>query len=264
MGGNRHTGPSFHDRPRGGKALANASGCASMHAWSLFPHAEQTEATVRRTEGRRIRAHRAQGAPDAGPAASEAEAQIRSMVQAAAESGHPRVITVAGPIDSDTVEKVAEQLAGLNQESDDMIAVQFTSPGGSLQDGWALHDLFATNASPVLTVGFGYVGSAATIAFQGGVMRLISPNARLMIHQVGFSAENVRFDVSEMRKQLVEMERLQRDIERLFARRTGNPIAKIRTWCDEEKEFAAREAVKAGFADRILHGRRLNPPKRRR
>lgn len=221
---------------------------------------------MRRNQGRRSNALRvsndgAEGAPNAD---DETKAQIEAMVRAAADPGHPRVITVAGHINSDAVEKVAEQLAGLNHESDDMIAVQFSSPGGSLQDGWALHDLFATNVSPIITVGFGYVGSAATIAFQGGVLRLISPNAKLMIHQVGMMVENAKFDVTDMRKQLKEMEGLQRAIERLFAKRSGNPIARIREWCEEEKEFSAREAVRSGFADRMLKARRMPPPKRRR
>lgn len=220
---------------------------------------------MRRNQGRRSNAKRisndgAEGAADA----DDTRSQIEAMVRAAADPGHPRVITVAGPIDSDTVERVADQLAGLNHESPEPIAVQLSSPGGSLQDGWALHDLFATNASPIITVGFGYVGSAATIAFQAGVLRLLSPNAKLMIHQVGFSAEHARFDVSDMRKQLAEMEGLQRDIERLFARRSGNPITAIRAWCDEEKEFPARDAVKSGFADEVLKARRPPRPKKRR
>lgn len=222
---------------------------------------------MRRAQGRRIRANRAANdeAKDAAPATADGmQAQVEEMLRAAADPGHPRVITVAGPIDSDTVERVADQLAGLNHESPVPIAVQFSSPGGSLQDGWALHDLFATNASPIITVGFGYVGSAATIAFQAGILRLISPNAKLMIHQVGFSVEHGSFDVTEMRKQLKEMEGLQRDIERLFARRTGNPITVIRAWCDEEKEFSARAAVRAGFADQVLKARRPTPPKKRR
>lgn len=192
------------------------------------------------------------------------QAQVEEMLRAAADPGHPRVITVAGPIDSDTVERVADQLAGLNHESPEPIAVQFSSPGGSLQDGWALHDLFSTNASPIIAVGFGYVGSAATIAFQAGVLRLLSPNAKLMIHQVGFTSEHASFDVTEMRKQLKEMEELQRDIERLFARRSGNPIKTVRAWCDAEKEFTAREAVKSGFADQVLKARRPPRPKKRR
>lgn len=222
---------------------------------------------MRRTQGRRTRASRATNEDTRGTAndgvTNGGKAQIEEMLLAA-DAGHPRVITVAGAIDADTVERVAEQLAGLNHESPEVIAVQFSSPGGSLQHGWALHDLFATNASPVITAGFGYVGSAATIAFQAGILRLISPNAKLMIHQVGFSVEHASFDVSELRKQLDEMEGLQRDIERLFARRSGNSIKTVRAWCNEEKEFTAREAVKSGFADQVLKARRPPPPKKRR
>lgn len=180
------------------------------------------------------------------------------------ETGHPRIITVAGVIDAETVEQVAGQLAVLNAESDEPILVQLSSSGGHLQSGWALHDLFGTNAAPVITAGFGYVGSAATIAFQGGVVRLLSPNAKLMIHLVGFSTGgDASFDLGDLRKQLKEMSGLQADIERLLARRTGQPLAKIRAWCAKETEFSAREAVKSGFADKVLNIRRPAPRRRR-
>ncbi|HTM68669.1 MAG TPA: ATP-dependent Clp protease proteolytic subunit [Candidatus Binatia bacterium] len=173
------------------------------------------------------------------------------------EAGSPRVITVTGVINGQDVEKVADRLAGLNMESSEPIIVQFCSSGGHLQSGWALHDLFSTNAVPVITVGFGYVGSAATVAFQGGVARFLAPHAKLMIHLVGFSSEDgISFDLKDMRKQMKEMTELQDDIEKMLARRTGKPLKTIKAWCEEETEFSAREAVKNGFADRVLHARR--------
>lgn len=172
-------------------------------------------------------------------------------------SGPPRVITVAGTIVPADVEKVGTMLAALNEASPEPIVVQFCSSGGHLQSGWALHDLFRTNAVPVITAGFGYVGSAATIAFEGGHLRFLSPNARLMIHLVGFSIEGeIRMDLRELRKEVDEMIGLQADIERMLARRTGQKVAKVRDWCAKETEFTAREALKHGFADRILRARR--------
>jgi len=205
----------------------------------------------KRTSGAKPAA-RAQGAP-------EVEIETPAIEF---ESGHPRVITVAGVLCSETVEKVADQLAGLNMESSEPIVVQFSSSGGHLQSGWALHDLFTTNAVPVITVGFGYVGSAATVAFQGGVARFLSPNAKLMIHLVGYSTSgDASFDLAELRKNLAEMTGLQKDIERLLARRTGKPLKAIRAWCEKETEFSAKEAVRNGFADRILHARRPKKPR---
>ncbi|HSD12220.1 MAG TPA: ATP-dependent Clp protease proteolytic subunit [Patescibacteria group bacterium] len=216
---------------------------------------------ARREKAAAVAAERA--AADAETGSKETQPAQEQILQM--EAGHPRVITVAGIIDAETVERVADQLAGLNAESNDLIMVQLSSSGGHLQSGWALHDLFGTNASPVVTAGFGYVGSAATVAFQGGALRFLSPNAKLMIHLVGFSTGgDASFDLSDVRKQLKEMSELQRDIERLFARRTGQPLAKIRAWCTKETEFSARQAVKAGFADKVLRLRRPPPPRRRK
>ena len=202
---------------------------------------------------------------DVGDAEERTPSKPEHEQIATVESGHPRCITIAGPIMSETVEQIADHLALLNAESDEPIVVQITSAGGSIIAGWALHDLFLTNSAPVVTVGFGYVGSAAAVAFQSGVARLISPNTKFMIHEVSLSlGEDASLDEKRIRKELGEMVGLQRNIERMFAKRTGQPIARIRAWCKAETEFTAREAVKHGFADKVLRGRRLPKPAKRR
>ena len=164
-----------------------------------------------------------------------------------------RVIPVSGAIDSDMVASVMYGLAALNGASLDPIHVQIHSHGGSLFAGWALYDLFSTNPSPVFTMGFGYVGSAATLAFQGGVARLLGPNATLMIHQANNTlSENMSFSIKEMHTLAEELEELERSTERMLAKRTKQPLAKIRSWCAKETEFTATAAIRYGLADALL------------
>lgn len=177
-------------------------------------------------------------------------------------SGSPRVITITGTIDADNVRLVAASLAGLNHESSLPIVVQIASSGGSVQAGWALHELFVTSPAPVITVGLGYVGSAATVAFQGGVTRFITANTVLMVHEVAISVEDAQLDMGDLRQQVKEMAFIQRQMVRLFVRRTGLSRKKIIALCAKETEFTAKQAVRLGFADKLVLGRRM--PKARK
>ncbi|HTK04491.1 MAG TPA: ATP-dependent Clp protease proteolytic subunit [Candidatus Eisenbacteria bacterium] len=198
------------------------------------------------------------------PAGEEDGLLLQAEDGPAAGPGNPRIITITGVIDSETVEKVAAQLAFLNMESPLPIMVQISSSGGGVIAGWALHEMFVTNPSPIITVGYGYVGSAATIAFQGGIRRLLTSNTTLMIHEVSLTlGEDTTLDSRDLRKQGKEMATLQRAIERLFVRRTGLSRAKIKALCKEETEFTAVRAVNAGFADNVVRGRRMPPPRNR-
>lgn len=228
----------------------------------LITYYRTTEVDVERKNKPRPATRPAPGDGNEGPLpAPDGGASVEMPV----ETGHPRVITIVGTIAAETVERVADQLALLNAESSDPIVVQISSGGGSIIAGWAIHDMFLTSAAPIITAGFGYVGSAATVIFQAGLARLLSPNTRLMIHEISRSlTEGTDFDKAGLREELREMSRLQRDIERMFAKRTGQPIDRIRDWCEDETAFSAREAVKHGFADKVLHGRRFPVPRKRR
>ena len=176
----------------------------------------------------------------------------------------PRVITIAGMITAETIERVAERLAQLTFESRLPILAQISSSGGSIIAGWALHEMFLTCGAPVITVGYGYVGSAATVAFQAGVKRFLTANTTLMVHRVRLSLEEAAGESDWYKKQARELETMQAAIERLFVRRTGLPAKRIMEMCEKETELTAVRAVKAGFADKVVRGRRMPKPKKRR
>lgn len=60
------------------------------------------------------------------------------------------------------------------------------SEGGSLWDGWAIHDaleLASAKGIQIVTVALGKVQSAATIVYLAGDIRITSPNAIFTIHE---------------------------------------------------------------------------------
>ena len=68
-----------------------------------------------------------------------------------------RTVLVNGQVDQDLAQKVISQLIVLDAESHDPIKVIITSPGGHVDSGYAIHYMMNFIASPVITIGAGWV-----------------------------------------------------------------------------------------------------------
>jgi ATP-dependent protease ClpP protease subunit len=162
-----------------------------------------------------------------------------------------RVMTLAGPIDWDSVARFADELGAIIADGPPMVAVQIASPGGNLMAGLAIHDLIATCPIPTVTAAFGLAGSAGALVFQAGVHRFMAPNARLMVHLGGVDVEATMNQemAATLKKTLREKDLM---VARIFAKRTGLPLKKVLELKKDEADMGAREAVRLGFADSIL------------
>ncbi len=89
-----------------------------------------------------------------------------------------RRIKIEGAIETSTPRSVAAQL---NRFGKGEIVVEIRSPGGIAQAGFQLYDLFRSRPD-VVTFAAGECCSAAVVAFLGGSTRVVSPDAKLMIH----------------------------------------------------------------------------------
>jgi len=166
-----------------------------------------------------------------------------------------RLIHLIGPVDGLTVARVAGQLYTC-EDNGEPICVMITSPGGSLDCGLAIYDHLRAVRQPIITVVFGCANSVATIILQAGDQRLIAPNASIQVHNA-FAELEGDFDFVRLGELTKEMLDVQRQLERILAKRCGQPRAVVRQWCQQQRKFTARQALKAGLVDRLsLRGRR--------
>lgn len=181
----------------------------------------------------------------------------------------PRYVFITGIIESTTIKDVAERLAYFNAvDPTRPITAVVASEGGLAVYGWALHDILATNDLPVLTIGYGIICSAGTIAFLGGRHRLISPNTTFIIHSRTREPEP-KGHTTEMFRELADTGLLEDEqMERLYVTETKRPLAEVRSWMGKETRFTAKEALNLGFADEMLHfhprSKKGNPAKKQR
>lgn len=147
-----------------------------------------------------------------------------------------RTILLTGVIDADTANCFISQLLELDAQSDELIWVYVNTPGGSINNAFAIYDTLRMIAAPVVGLVIGECMSAGLLILQAMDLRLSSPNALFLYHEPvfeGFSAETA----SAMNQSNLLYQDYLKRIENIIIKR-----AKINqtTW---KKVFAGKETL---------------------
>lgn len=163
-----------------------------------------------------------------------------------------RIIFLGGAIDDDTANLVIAQLLFLESEDAKKdISLYINSPGGSVTATLAMVDTMNHVKPAVSTVCVGMAASGAAILLSAGEKgkRFALPNAEVMIHQPHGGAEGQATDIEITAKQILK---LRANLNRILAKNSGQPLAKIEK--DVERDFfmTAIEAKKYGIVDKVF------------
>jgi ATP-dependent Clp protease protease subunit len=140
-------------------------------------------------------------------------------------------------------------LAALQQEQGPTLEVNINSPGGVVSDGLAIFvDLVEAAAAGrhVITRAVGECASIASIIFVGGTERVVS--CPLMIHNPWTVTMG---DANEMERMTKELRAVEKQLEDIYADRTGLPRDKISALMDVETWITPPEAVALRFATAV-------------
>ena len=164
-----------------------------------------------------------------------------------------RIIRLTKAVDTETSEKIVEQLLKLDAiKSNKDIIFYINSPGGSVSDGMAIYDAMQIVKSDVKTICLGRCSSMAAILLSGGTKgkRYITPNSEVMIHEVStfnggkIGDVKVSFELSNA---------LNERIIKILADNTGKSIEQIRQDIQlKDKWFNSDEALEYGLVDKLL------------
>lgn len=131
-----------------------------------------------------------------------------------------------------------------NKEADTLI-VHINSMGGSVTEGYAIHDILKATGKAIITQAEGLVASIATIVFLAGDDRRITENSQLMIHNPwGFAGG----DSSDVQKYADQLKKEETKMAEFYASRTGQSVDDIIAMMKEETYLTADEAIEKGFA----------------
>lgn len=162
-----------------------------------------------------------------------------------------RTILLTGGIDDKQARRVCERLLALSSLSDDPILLVLSSPGGHVESGDMIHDMIKFVPAPVKILGTGWVASAGALIYSAAKKenRYALPNTRFLLHEPRGGVGGQASDVEIQAREIIKMrERL----NNIFAKATGQTLAKIKKDTDRDFWMPAEEAVKYGLVGKIV------------
>ena len=153
---------------------------------------------------------------------------------------------------------VARNLLWLDANSKEPLELWINTPGGAVEEMWAIYDVMKQMRSPVMTIALGTVCSAGCLILAGGTgVRYTHPNASFMWHGGWEGASGVPREV-EHRVEFYKADRARwvREMAKSTSKKAGRSL-KAREAFWEEKCHAhefwldAKGMVEYGIVDEI-------------
>ncbi len=164
-----------------------------------------------------------------------------------------RIIFLTGVIDDDVANIVIAQMLFLQSEDTKKdISLYVNSPGGSVTAGLAIIDTMDHIGPNVSTMCIGMAASMGAHILAAGAKnkRFALPNSEIMIHQPSQGGvEGKATDIEITAKQIIK---LRENLNKIFAKNTGQPLDRIQKDMDRDFYMSAEEAKKYGIIDKIL------------
>ena len=162
-----------------------------------------------------------------------------------------RIIFLGGPINDDVANIVIAQILFLELQDKKDISLYINSPGGSVSAALAIYDTMQYVKSDISTICVGFAASAAAVLLTAGTKgkRYTLPNSEIMIHQVLGQAEGQASDIKITADHII---RIKERINKILAKHTAQPLAKIEKDTDRDFYMDAEEAKNYGVIDQII------------
>jgi ATP-dependent Clp protease protease subunit len=134
------------------------------------------------------------------------------------------------------------------------ITVKINSRGGSVDEGWAIHDLLVNSGKAIKTIGEGKVYSIATIVFLAGSEREIMKNADGLIHNPFIPPYTLadQYESTDLLKIAESLQQEEAKILDFYAEKTGTDKAKLAEYMKEDTKLSAEDMLSLGFATKII------------
>lgn len=166
-----------------------------------------------------------------------------------------RIIFLVGPVTDQSANLVVAQMLFLESENPDKdIYLYINSPGGSVSAGMSIYDTMNFIKPDVSTMCLGLAASMGSFLLMAGAKgkRIALPNSRVMIHQPSGGAQGQATDIEIHAREILKT---REQLNRIYADRTGQPLARIQA--DMERDFFLdpEEAKTYGLIDQVLDKR---------
>jgi len=166
-----------------------------------------------------------------------------------------RIVFLVGPVNDQTANLVCAQLLFLESENPDKdIFLYINSPGGSVSAGLSIFDTMNFIKPEISTLCMGMAASMGSFLLMAGAKgkRLALPNSRVMIHQPSGGAQGQASDIEIQAREIIKT---REQLNRIYAERTGQSVAKIEADMERDMWLSPVEAKEYGLIDQVLEKR---------
>ena len=163
-----------------------------------------------------------------------------------------RIIFLGTQVDDDIANRLCAQILLLSAEDPQKdIHLYINSPGGSVTAGMAIFDTMQLAECDVATYAMGMAASMGQFLLAAGAKgkRHALPHARIMMHQPSAGIGGTAADIAIQAEQFALTKK---EMNRLNAEFSGQPLEKIEADADRDKWFTAEEAKEYGFVDKVI------------
>lgn len=176
-----------------------------------------------------------------------------STIRVVARGNQRAEIYVYGVIGGDwfgdgaTAQKFSDDLKKIGNVSS--IDLHIDSEGGSVKDAQAMYTLLVAHPATVNVHIDGWACSAASFLAMAGSDIAIGEGGMFMIHNARMS---VYGQAEDLDRGAALLRTTNQTILQKYVDRTGLNAKKVKEWMDAETWFTGREAVDAGFCNRVV------------
>jgi ATP-dependent Clp protease protease subunit len=163
-----------------------------------------------------------------------------------------RIIYMNGVFDEDKAKDVITKLLKLESKDPTKdIILYVDSYGGYVHSFLAIHDAIQMMRCDVATVCLGKAMSCGQLLLMSGTKgkRFITPNSRVLVHQISSFAFG---KLADMEVDIKESKELQKIIENMIVKYTKITAKKLKSVMEVDSYFSAKQAVELGIADYII------------
>jgi len=165
------------------------------------------------------------------------------------------VMLLFGEVNAGSVEPIIRRILEHNLRRDrDVLRLYINSPGGSVDQGFALLDIMAWSRIPIHTTGMGLIASMGLLVLMGGASghRTLLPRASVLSHRFSTQVAGTHADLLASR---VHEDQIYERIIDHYLRCTGavdRTALEVELLRPTDRWLTAAEAIRHGLADRIL------------
>jgi ATP-dependent Clp protease, protease subunit len=163
-----------------------------------------------------------------------------------------RIIFLGSAVDDQVANLIVAQLLHLESSDPDKdISIYINSPGGSIYAGLAIYDTMNFIKPDVQTICCGIAMSMGSLILAAGAAgkRSSLPNSRILIHQPSAGFEGQSTDIEIHAREILKT---RDNIDRIYAKHTGQPVEQVHTDMLRDRFFKPDEAVEYGLIDKVI------------